>query len=485
MTGSPTRDNNGHNPFCRFPSNLVEELVETVIQLSPKARDKLTPDVCAEDLHVLLCSGRLRHFSLWDVEMHSRDFSSALKQMANHSGLLREIEIDGVYVRGKRPETILRSFENIGRLLRSAPQLQVLKLGLSSRSLVDLLQLSDLEELSLTYDCHVELDEVVTLWERTGGVLLPRLRSFYYGDYFSSASSRTVAHLLQHCPLLVDLRADAAGALLAIHEKQFHRDGRLDTRYRLQKTVLGSYIYGTKEDAAGPSPLCVQIATTTCPQLVDLDIYVDSHDSILSLTEFSHLQYLKIMWVNSKVAGCFETSTLSLLHEVGCQLLELCLHSFVKVDLNAVTSLCPSLEAFGLIQCRTVANHGPVSEPFSKLSKLRFIPPAEYPDIQAEDDLVCLLCSCYDLTSFVADVVTDNFLFLVERLLSVNSFPRLQLVGMYCQQPTPSLRDGLLTFLAACSSLKYIVVADSDISELALQANPSLIVRYEYLYVGL
>lgn len=488
MTGSKRAHPNANNPFHCFPSNLVEDLLETVVKMSPKARDKLTPDVQAEDLQILICSNRIRRFSLWDLEMHSRDFSNTLKQLCHHSSLLNEVEIDGVYVRGRRPETIFRSFENIGRLLRSAPQLRVVKLGLSGRTLLDLLQLNDLEELSLTYDCRQELDDVVAQSKRSGCAFGPRLKAFYYGDYFSSASVDAVAHLLQNCPYLVDLRADAAGALLKLHEKQYHQDGRLTCKYRLQRTVLGFYLYGSQENAVGPSPLCVQIATTTCPHLVDLDIYVDNHDSILSLTEFSHLQYLKLMWVNPKVAGCFETSTLSLLHEVGCQLLELCLHSFVKVDLNAVTFLCPSLEAFGLIQCRTVANHVPVKEPFSRISKLRFIPPPEYPDIQAEDDIVCLMSSCAELSSFVVDIITEDLYALVERLLAVNAFQNVQVMGLYFQHPVSSLRDGaegVLRLLTSCRNLKYVVVADSDVHELAQQANPNLIVRYEYLYVGL
>ncbi|XP_075740692.1 uncharacterized protein LOC142786879 isoform X1 [Rhipicephalus microplus] len=488
------------NPFISFPSDLVEDLIETVIQMSPRARDKITPDVRADDLSLLVRSGRVRCFSLWDVEMHSRDFSAALRQLGDTgaAAALRELEIDGVYVRGRRPESILRSLDNVGRLLRAAPKLRALRLGLSGRSLLDLAALENLEELSVTYDCHRELDDIIGQAEKTGDPLWPRLRCFSYGDYFSSASRRTVSYLLCHCTQLVELRADVSGALLELHEQQFLQEGGLVCRYRLQKTTFGSFVYGSDQqkrppqrdlDICGPSPLCVQIATVACPNLVDVDVYVDCHESVLALAEFSHLRYLKLMWVSSKLAGCFETSTLSLLHEVGCQLVELCLHSFVKVDLNAVAFLCPSLEAFGLIQCRTVANHVPVSQPFAALTKVRVIPPPDYPAIQAEDDLCCVLGSCSALKSFVVDLVADDFELLVDRLLqSTNSsFRSVELAGLYFQQPTttPAVRDGVLRLLLACEALRYLVVADTELGDLAKQVNPRLKIRFEYLYVGL
>ncbi|XP_077558948.1 uncharacterized protein LOC144174245 isoform X2 [Haemaphysalis longicornis] len=453
MTARKPPDDGGRspesNPFHCFPSDLVEDLIETVIQMSPRARDKLTPDVRVDDLSMLLRSGRVRSFSLWDVEMHSHDFSSALRQLSEPaaSALLQEVEIDGVYVRGRRPESILRSLENVARLLRSpaGPRLRALKLGLSGRSLLDLGSLENLEELSLTYDCHRELDELVAQAEKTEDTLWPRLR------------------------------------------------------YRLQKTALGSFVYGSDQrqgeqsakepETCGPSPLCVQIASVACPKLVDLDMYVDSHESVMALAEFSHLRYLKLMWVSSSQVGCFETSALGLLHEVGCQLAELCLHSFVRVDLNAVAFLCPSLEAFGLIQCRTVANHVPVSRPFASLSKVRFIPPPDYPCIQAEDDLCCVLGSCSALKSFVVDLVSDDFELLVDRLLESadSGFRNVELAGLYFQQPTttPATKDGVLRLLLACEALRYLVVADSELGELAKRVNPKLKVRFEYLYVGL
>ncbi|XP_077520466.1 uncharacterized protein LOC144130415 [Amblyomma americanum] len=491
------------NPFRCFPSDLVEDLIETVIQMSPRARDKVTPDVCADDLTLLLRSGRVRCFSLWDLEMHSRDFSAVLRQLSDHrdaSALLQEVEIDGVYVRGRRPESILRSLENVGRLLRSAAgtKLRALRLGLSGRSLLDLSALESLEELSLTYDCHRELDDLIAQAEKTGDPLWPRLRRFSYGDYFSSATRRTVSYLLCHSTQLMELRADVSGALLELHEEQFLQESRLACRYRLQKTALGSFVYGSDQqrqqpkkdlDICGPSPLCVQIATAVCPHLVDLDMYVDCHESVLALAEFSHLCYLKLMWVSTKLAGCFETSTLSLLHEVGCQLVELCLHSFVKVDLNAVAFLCPSLEAFGLIQCRTVSNHVPVSQPFAGLAKVRFIPPPDYPAIQAEDDLCCVLGSCSTLKSFVLDLVSEDFELLVDRLLGAtsNGFHSVELAGLYFQQPTtaPTVRDGILRLLLACENLRYLVVADTELGDLAKRVNPRLKIRFEYLYVGL
>ncbi|XP_077558949.1 uncharacterized protein LOC144174245 isoform X3 [Haemaphysalis longicornis] len=507
MTARKPPDDGGRspesNPFHCFPSDLVEDLIETVIQMSPRARDKLTPDVRVDDLSMLLRSGRVRSFSLWDVEMHSHDFSSALRQLSEPaaSALLQEVEIDGVYVRGRRPESILRSLENVARLLRSpaGPRLRALKLGLSGRSLLDLGSLENLEELSLTYDCHRELDELVAQAEKTEDTLWPRLRCFSYGDYFSGVSKRTASYLLSHCTQLAELRADISAALLELHEEQFLQEARLACRYRLQKTALGSFVYGSDQrqgeqsakepETCGPSPLCVQIASVACPKLVDLDMYVDSHESVMALAEFSHLRYLKLMWVSSSQVGCFETSALGLLHEVGCQLAELCLHSFVRVDLNAVAFLCPSLEAFGLIQCRTVANHVPVSRPFASLSKVRFIPPPDYPCIQAEDDLCCVLGSCSALKSFVVDLVSDDFELLVDRLLESadSGFRNVELAGLYFQQPTttPATKDGVLRLLLACEALRYLVVADSELGELAKRVNPKLKVRFEYLYVGL
>ncbi|KAK8763836.1 hypothetical protein V5799_033557 [Amblyomma americanum] len=499
------------NPFRCFPSDLVEDLIETVIQMSPRARDKVTPDVCADDLTVrtkllsrlalinaklrwfrdvhvctsasanmsapsqlLLRSGRVRCFSLWDLEMHSRDFSAVLRQLSDHrdaSALLQEVEIDGVYVRGRRPESILRSLENVGRLLRSAAGTKLRALRYSGQERA--------------------LQPWANRWKDWG-------RRFSYGDYFSSATRRTVSYLLCHCTQLMELRADVSGALLELHEEQFLQESHLACRYRLQKTALGSFVYGSDQqrqqpkkdlDICGPSPLCVQIATAVCPHLVDLDMYVDCHESVLALAEFSHLCYLKLMWVSTKLAGCFETSTLSLLHEVGCQLVELCLHSFVKVDLNAVAFLCPSLEAFGLIQCRTVSNHVPVSQPFAGLAKVRFIPPPDYPAIQAEDDLCCVLGSCSALKSFVLDLVSEDFELLVDRLLGAtsNGFHSVELAGLYFQQPTtaPTVRDGILRLLLACENLRYLVVADTELGDLAKRVNPRLKIRFEYLYVGL
>ncbi|KAH8026732.1 hypothetical protein HPB51_024231 [Rhipicephalus microplus] len=454
------------NPFISFPSDLVEDLIETVIQMSPRARDKITPDVRADDLSLLVRSGRVRCFSLWDVEMHSRDFSAALRQLGDTgaAAALRELEIDGVYVRGRRPESILRSLDNVGRLLRAAPKLRALRLGLSGRSLLDLAALENLEELSVTYDCHRELDDIIGQAEKTGDPLWPRLRHFYL-------TRRLHIFIVQQCTKEIShqhyLRGQDPDSIYQLHEQQFLQEGGLVCRYRLQKTAFGSFVYGSDQqkrppqrdlDICGPSPLCVQIATVACPNLVDVDVYVDCHESVLALAEFSHLRYLKLMWVSSKLAGCFETSTLSLLHEVGCQLVELCLHSFVKVDLNAVAFLCPSLEAFGLIQCRTVANHVPVSQPFAALTKVRVIPPPDYPAIQAEDDLCCVLGSCSALKSFVVDLVADDFELLVDRLLqSTNSgFRSVELAGLYFQQPTttPAVRDGVLRLLLACEALR-------------------------------
>ncbi|KAL1422582.1 hypothetical protein MTO96_021990 [Rhipicephalus appendiculatus] len=440
------------NPFISFPSELVEDLIETVIQMSPRARDKITPDVRADDLSQLLVrSGRVRCFSLWDVEMHSRDFSAALRQLSDTgaAAMLQELEIDGVYVRGRRPEYILRSLDNVGRLLRAAPKLRALRLGLSGRSLLDLAALENLEELSLTYDCHRELDDIIGQAEKTGDPLWPRLRCFSYGDYFSSASRRTVSYLLCHCTQLVELRADVSRALLDLHEQQFLQEG-------------------------GPS---LQIATVACPNLVDVDVYVDCHESVLALAEFSHLRYLKLMWVSSKLAGCFETSTLSLLHEVGCQLVELCLHSFVKVDLNAVAFLCPSLEAFGLIQCRTVANHVPVSQPFAGLTKVRVIPPPDYPAIQAEDDLCCVLSSCSD-TQVLRRRPRGRRLRAPGRPPPAGDQQRLSL----CRAGRPLLPTA---HYDARSAGRYLVVADTELGDLAKQVNPRLKIRFEYLYVGL
>lgn len=448
----------------------------------------MTPDVRQEDLDLLICSGRVRRFSLWDVEMHSRDFSGTLKRLSQHASLLRELEIDGVYVRGKRPESILRSFKTIGHVLRSSTQLEVLKLGLCGESLLEILGLQKLERLSLSYDCQQSLDDVVKQSILSGQDFCPRLKYFEYNDYFSVPSTRTVAHILQNCPYLLELKADCAEVLTQIHQKQFFNEGHVTNKYRLQKVVLGSCVYGQCEGASfttSPSPLCAQILVETCPNLVDLELYIDNHDAVLCLAELSHLQFLKMMWVGTRTVGNFEISTLPLLHEIGCQLSELCLHSFTAVDLDAVASLCPSLEALGLIQCRTVCNHIPESDPFVKVTKLRIIPPTEYPDIQAEADIACLLASCPSLKSFVVDFVAESFALLVDRLLYANNFSCLELAGMYFQQPTLGLQDGMFRFVTACKNLKYLVVADSDVHDFAFEANPALKIRYEYLYVGL
>ncbi|XP_064480371.1 uncharacterized protein LOC135393941 [Ornithodoros turicata] len=476
------------NPFASLPGNLVADLVETSVRLSPKARDNMTPDVRQEDLELLVSSGRLRRFSLWDVEMHSKEFSGVLKKLSQHSSALKEIEIDGVYVRGKRPESIFRSFKTINQLLRSSPQLQVLRLGVSGDSLMELLGLNKLEHLSLSFDCRQSLDDVLHHAALTGRDLCPRLRCFEYNDYFSTPSTATVAHILQNCPYLVELKADCSAALVQFHQKQFLTEGHVTQRYRLRKAVLGSCVYGQCDGSAftsSPSPLCAQILVETCPNLVDLELYIDSHDTLICLAELSHLQFLKLMWVGTRTVGNFDISTLSLLHEIGCQLSELCLHSFTGVDLDAIASICPSLEALGLIQCRTVCNHIPESEPFTKITRLRIIPPTEYPSIQAEADIACLLASCPSLKSFVVDFVAESFAVLVERILSANRFSCLELAGVYFQQPTADLQDGVFRFVTACKMLKYLVVADSDVYDYALEANPCLKVRYEYLYVGL
>ncbi|KAH9373472.1 hypothetical protein HPB48_009517 [Haemaphysalis longicornis] len=56
MTARKPPDDGGRspesNPFHCFPSDLVEDLIETVIQMSPRARDKLTPDVRVDHLSV-------------------------------------------------------------------------------------------------------------------------------------------------------------------------------------------------------------------------------------------------------------------------------------------------------------------------------------------------------------------------------------------------------------------------------------------------
>ncbi|XP_022668044.1 uncharacterized protein LOC111253207 isoform X2 [Varroa destructor] len=468
-----------------LPSVLAEDLLEACVAL-------VAPKGILRYGHIadVLASGRLVRLSLWDVETSAKDLSAIARKTC---GNLQELEVDGVAVRGRRPESVLRAFHSFERLIEANVRtLKCVNIGLALNDLLMLSGLRRLENLTLNFDCAYHLNQLI-IRNKNREYIWPRLRSFRYGDFFSAPTKRFVCHLLQKCPLLSHVDTNIADSLQHLHANEFLAGGsQLSKRYpRIEKAVLGSFIYATEDMGArirGASVLSVQIAASALIHLRDLDLYLDSHDAILVLGEFIQLERLRLMWVNKEEEGTFTRSLETLLTEVGCQLKELCVHSFVNVDVHEISSLCPYLDSLGIIECRT--QYGPQVRlcSFEQLQRFRFIPPRCYPAQQASLDLLNILYGSEGLEKFIVEFkeAEDELTKLVDEIVKINPLSKLFMAGLYFSQASADQAiDGLFKLISSWKNLRYLTLGDPEILQIVKESCPNLKVRHEYLYVGL
>ncbi|OQR71880.1 hypothetical protein BIW11_10721, partial [Tropilaelaps mercedesae] len=471
-------------PLSNLPSVLAEELLEACVAL-------VVPQGALRYGHIgdVLTSGRLERLLLWDVEISAKDFSTIARKTKGH---LQELEVDGVAIRSRRPESVIKAFHSLERLMEAnVCTLKRVNIGLTLGDLLILSGLQSLEHLTVNFNCAHHLNQLI-LRTKNREHIWPRLRSFRYGDFFSAPTKRFVCHLLQKCPLLSHIDTNIADALQHLYAEEFLAGGSVSKRYpRIDKAVLGSFIYATDEVGArvrGASVLSVQIAAIALINVRELDLYLDSHNAILVLGEFVSLERLRLMWVNNTEDGNFTRGLETLLTEVGCQLKELCLHSFVNVDVHEISSLCPHLDSLGIIECRTQCGSKAHLRSFEQLRRFRFIPPRCYPAQQASLDLLTLLYGSEGLEQLIVELKEseDDLLKLIREILSVNSLKKLFMAGMYFSETSGDQAvDGLFKLISSWKGLRYLTLGDPELFQIVKQSCPNLKVRHEYLYVGL
>lgn len=76
--------------------------------------------------------------------------------------MMQELEVDGVAVRGRRPESVLRAFHSFERLIEANVRtLKSVNIGLALNDLLMLSGLRCLENLTLNFDCAYHLNQLI------------------------------------------------------------------------------------------------------------------------------------------------------------------------------------------------------------------------------------------------------------------------------------------------------------------------------------
>lgn len=74
----------------------------------------------------------------------------------------QELEVDGVAVRGRRPESVLRAFHSLERLIEANVRtLKQVNIGLALGDLLILSGLRSLEHLTVNFDCAHQLNQLI------------------------------------------------------------------------------------------------------------------------------------------------------------------------------------------------------------------------------------------------------------------------------------------------------------------------------------
>ncbi|GIY03401.1 uncharacterized protein CEXT_794871 [Caerostris extrusa] len=469
-------DGTRNNPFLGFPTNIIQDLLDSVLNLASKTSLKVT------DLYYLLTSGRIEHFKLEEILLKSDDFISIIMSLSVACQKLQSLKLDKIfftdhymnynktkgYMKRAALECVLSISPNLVtvesciefdlKAIRNCENLKVLKLNF----------------LPITPLFQFLEEDYEIFWPNNSLMILEVVEDVrHFMPYME------LAIVLKYCTALKEVNVDICKSLQYLHGQEMY-DGTLDTKYGLQKCYLGNAFemdgYATREG--------VHLATLTCPEMKDVTALVCDNDVIYAISNFPDLKRLVLQW-DSVHGGDFRLGVSLALSKIGLNLKSLFLCNFYDVDFSVIAACCPLLEELSVEYlseyCGWEESQKSFFEKLKYLNIELIIDTPEAPQGCSEKTLILLLSSCRDLVTLYlknAACLSDSVL---TNILEKNSLLKVSDAKIIDSRLSDNGVGNLITHLAAldffCFSSSHISFEDA--AEIVHMINPQIILTSE------
>ncbi|KFM66361.1 hypothetical protein X975_17104, partial [Stegodyphus mimosarum] len=471
-----THDNNtGGNPFSALPSSVVEDLITCVLELTTSCCLKVT------DLYHLLTSGRVKHFKLEDILLHTEEFIAILMSLSVACQNLCSLTLKEVYCSDAQPVSgALRKSAALECVLSISPRLE----SIESCIEFDLKAIRNCEQLKILKLNFVPKCRLYDFLEEVNGYFWPNTSLTVldvYEHVRHPVSYLEIAVILKNCHELTKIYNDVGASLEYLHSAELYDDA-ISTRYKLEKCYLGSAFLAPS--FASASITAVRIATITCPLLKDVGVLVSDHEVIYALSDFQNLKSILLQWEPTD-GGDFQLGVQMLLEKIGANLKILTILNFYNVDFAAIASFCPELEDFKIEYQTEVCYYDPPSTCFQHLKSL-YIENTDGEFCCRENTLIFLLSNCTNLSMLhleYAENLTDNVL---HKILDKNSLSTVkEATILKCKLSA----EGVQNLILHLKILEYFHFGSSQITfeeaaSIVHEINPNVIMRSHIDYEG-
>lgn len=442
------------NPFMTLPVNILEDILSTVIQLTP------TGTLSIKDLFPVISTGRLRHFRLEEIFLPTEELVGILTALSAFgqklvSVVLKKIYCTDYYATLHDPKMKPLRASAVECLLTMAPSLEYIHIDMEF-DLKTIQKVGSLKRIELNF---VPKGQLYDMLPQTDDSLFIPNETITHLSIFEGPRNcippEQIAFLLKYCPQLLYLENSIASALEYLHSEELFC-GSLSKTYKLEKCTLGNV--NLSPDQAAASVTAIHIATITCPYVKEVDVLVDDHQAITALCDFKKLHSLLIQWAHA-TPGDFRLGLQLLLNDIGMQLKTLHILNFCNVDFAAIATLCPSLEHLKIEYDSEVHMYDHPETCFLNLEALQ-VECLHDGGIKAES-LKLLLRNCSQLQTLSVDNVnslTDSTLKEIVKSNSLSKLKEVMIVGSALTE------EGLSCFVSSCQSLEYFNFSSSKIS---------------------
>ncbi|XP_055925999.1 uncharacterized protein LOC129957606 [Argiope bruennichi] len=429
-------DSSAQNPFSKFQSKVVEDLVDFVRSQRGYSDDKNT----MENLMLLFASGRIRKFDAfhWNSKKNQTWLPGILTE--NFCKNLLSLSLPKHFYAIYPVKSILPFCRNLVdvhlpvfidlEVFENCPQLQILRF-------------------------HASDDEISHYFRQKTGDLPSTIRKLQVFSVCNcqihyAVTKDIIAKLLLNCPNLVSV--GFCNSLDAFHYIRETQD-ELSNPFQLRRCY-----WGLKYTDFIPTPdnpeferyqsqfsHMVKVATSLCSSLEELVIDVFDNNCVQHLVKLKNLKVLSISY-EDPYDDNYVPAFVSLLREIGKQLSRLSVTAQGPVPMDVICRYCPYLVTLRILGKVTISNRSKKCKRLPLLKSLCV-------DVIDKEDLKLFFLNCPNMKElFVGTAVgfVDSF---CETLLKKEVYPKLEVVSIETCSLT---KRGLLKFLNGIPTLQKV-----------------------------
>jgi len=438
------------NPFQCFPNAVIQSIIKSLSCSLKKVR----VNFIHKQILKLLISRNLEYLDLTSVRFQEKDVVDIINHLAEISGSLKKFSLLqedwSPFCKNGRNVNIaminlLSTFTNITELYLH---------GICCDEMLDTVGKNCHElQVLLAHSEHITDRGLMCLCIDVNNPMkvercqkLQKISIDYQAD---GITMEGIKFLLEHLPNLVEVEGWKIGHVL----EKIHQSADVKHCYKLQQ-----FSYDWRK-CNGDMLQAVRIAVKACSFITCLKLVEPTNDTLLMLSQLSHLSSITIITYTENVT--FESSVSDMLKRVGHQITHLSL-SMRKVDLSTIDECCPNLQ---VLECSIVEE---VQRNNTKKLKKEGMSFVNLKDVifhsrvktaLSGSDIQLLLSHCRDLKHLYiscCSTLTDQTLL---ELLRFN--PLLHLSSIYLLNVENLSEVGLRLLIGRESELKCIMLFDT------------------------